>query len=355
MKLRNSLPALLASRLYGTVIRARNWTFDRGLVAVYRSSIPVVSVGNVLVGGSGKSPFTAFLARLLLEQGRRPVILLRGYRGSLSGPHIVAADDDPMFVGDEALMHRLELPPEVAVVIARRRAAGARLCEERSLGDVLLLDDGFQHRRLAREIDLVLFPLAKAGPTAQRASSLLPQGDLREPLGALRRATALVYVEKSTAAQGAVPPAVQGAPLPSEPPFHFALRPACFRDILTGQELALEEWRGRDASALTAIAEPLGFFRLLENLGIKLRSRVAFRDHHPFSAADLARVADSGEPVLVTVKDAVKLRRYVTRPATVYALALEGELRGAGERERLLALMTRTIGGKEQRRSAGTA
>jgi tetraacyldisaccharide 4'-kinase len=281
---------------------------------------PSVSVGNLTVGGTGKTPVAAWVALWLLARGARPAIVLRGY-----------GDDEPR-------VHAL-LNPSAVVVASPDRVAGAREAVARG-ADVVVLDDAFQHRRARRDVDLVLVSADRWTGDAR----LLPAGPFREPLSALRRATAVVVTRKA-ASEGAaeravavvsaaapwVPVAVAALPLDALRPWNGAER---------AEERPLSELVGRRVLGVAAIGDPGAFFAQLEGVGATVE-RAAFADHHAFSDADvagLARRAEHADAVICTLKDAVKLGPRWPRlaPPLWYVSQRVVVERGAGELEALL-------------------
>lgn len=268
-----------ASWLFGAAAAGHHALYDRGLRPVERVPVPVFSVGNLRVGGSGKTPFAAWLVERLLERGRRPGLLHGGY-----------ADDEPA-------LHRL-WHPDVPVFVGRERAVSARRAAEAGC-DALVLDDAFQHRRLHRDADIVLL----AAEHAQEKPRPLPAGPWREPLRALGRADLLVITRKTADADAA---AALGDRLGREHGVPWAavhLRPGPL------QALARPEGATGEVLAVAALADPEPFFRNLEGQGVRLAGVLRFPDHHVYSAADVVRIraAAAGRPVATTAKDAVKL------------------------------------------------
>jgi tetraacyldisaccharide 4'-kinase len=248
---------------------------------------PAVSVGNLTVGGTGKTPVAAWVASRLAARGARPAIVLRGY-----------GDDEPR-------VHEL-LTPGAVVVASPDRVAGAREAVARG-ADVVVLDDAFQHRRARRDVDLVLVSADRwTGDTR-----LLPAGPFREPLAALRRASAIVVTRKaaSPAAADRVAAAI-GAAAPRVPVAIVALALDELRPWGgDGAGRPLATLAGRRVLAVAAVGDPGAFFAQLGAAGAAVE-RAAFRDHHAFSSADaaaLARRAEEVETIVCTLKDAVKL------------------------------------------------
>ncbi len=274
----------LLSGMYGLGARMHQWWRERRSVAV---GVPLVSVGNITVGGSGKTPFVAWLAERLRRDGFHPVILCRGDGARVRGVRDVTASSSAYEVGDEAVM--LAYLTRCPVVASRDRVAGAFHAAER--GDVILLDDGFQYRQLQRCLDIVLVPSEGVGN-----GYLLPAGPLREPVDHLRRADLVVRVGK----QGE-PNALDGVS-------------GAWRWWNEDGELVDMQGMGllppEKVTAVAGIARPGRFFLDLERLGVVIESRQVFPDHHRYAAGEVHRLLRRGLPVATTMKDAVKLLRW---------------------------------------------
>lgn len=275
-----------AAWVYAAASAGRNALYDRGVLTAHTPAVPVLSVGNLSVGGTGKTPVTAWAAERLRHAGARPAIVLRGY-----------GDDEP-------LVHR-RLNPDVEVVVDSNRVRG--VVEARRAGaDCVVLDDGFQHRAIARHADWVLVA-AERGHAGDR---LLPAGPLREPVAALRRADVLLVTRKSASREEAMRVADQLA-------HHVRggavavchLAPEALVHATTGEVAPLSWLDGRRVVAVAAIGAPRDFFAQLRALGARL-DEASFPDHHLFDAGDVARLARRAtgtDGVLCTLKDAVKL------------------------------------------------
>jgi tetraacyldisaccharide 4'-kinase len=261
-----------------------------------RLPAPVISVGNITCGGTGKTPVAEMLARDLLARGRRPAILSRGYR---SGP------DRP---GDETLLLARNLPsvahyPDPDRLRSGRAAVAAG-------ADVLILDDGFQHARVARDLDLVL--IDALDPFG--GHRVLPAGLLREPLSALAGAGILAITRA-----GLVPPVALGIlrgilrdRFPRIPRMEIEIEPLGFEPLGGGELLEPRGLAGKRAAGFAGVGNPESFRRQLLEAGLEVVSFLSFPDHHPYRPRDLAeirrRAAESGAEVVVTTqKDAVKL------------------------------------------------
>ena len=299
---------------YRGVMRLRNAAFDRGWRASRHPGIPVVSVGNLTVGGTGKTPLTAWTARTLADAGRRPAVVLRGYGG------------------DETREHA-ELNPGVPVFPAPRRIKGAEAAREADC-DVVVVDDGFQHRMLARDLDLVLIAAEQWAPRPRR----LPAGRWREGLAALTRADAVIVTRK-TASDTAVEACIEGIRrrVPHLPITVAAIRPGVLSPVGGGEPRPLETLAGSSVLGAAGLADPAPFFGQLRAAGLAVEE-VAFPDHHFYTAADAQRLVEAaaGRPLLVTRKDAVKLRPLLPPGAGAWVVDLDVRFERGEEEIRFL-------------------
>ncbi len=285
------LAALLwpASLLFGALVAVRRVLYRAGVLRAQRVAVPVVVVGNVTVGGTGKTPLACALAEALAARGFRPGFVSRGYGGSATAARPVAPGDDPAVVGDEPLVLAATGFP---VWIGRDRVAAARgLVAAQPACDVVISDDGLQHYRLARDVEVV----AVDGVRGFGNGLLLPAGPLREPVARVADADAIVRLV-ARGATGAV--AGDGRETLAT---HEALP---WRNLVDAARVAdPAAWRGRDVDAIAGIANPGRFFALVRAQGIAAREH-ALPDHHPFAAGDLA--FPGAVAILMTQKDAVK-------------------------------------------------
>jgi tetraacyldisaccharide 4'-kinase len=317
-----------AAAVYGAAIAVRNHLYDAGWLSVAQVPAWVVSVGNITVGGTGKTPATLWLAGRLAAAGRRVAIVARGYGKRPYGVVLVSDGAGPRVGpevgGDEAVLlaRRFGGP----VVTAERRAEGAAFACARFGVDTIVLDDGFQHRALARDADLVLL-------AADAEARLLPAGPLREPLRALTRARALLAVD------------VAATPPPGRRCFRGHLEPTALVRAGTGgawEEEPLGALAGRPVVAVAGVARPERFAHTLAEAGAVVRDLLRFPDHHPYGAADVARIAAAAGDALpvTTEKDLVKLGGLAGLPAL---RALRVELR-VEDGDALVAALTAPAG-----------
>ena len=272
-------PAELGFR---AAVRVRNAAYRVGLADTDAPPVPAISVGNITVGGTGKTPLVRWLVRRLVERGWVPGILHGGY-----------ADDEP-------LLHRRWFP-DLPVVADRDRLRGAGEAMRRG-ADVLVLDDAFQHRRFGRDLDLVLV----SAETWSRTARLLPRGPYRESPRALRRADLVVITRRTADGRAAARVEVEAARVSGCPTARVHLRPGAWLDA---------RFRPRPgppagpALAVAAVGRPDDFFDQAESVGVQLGDAIAFPDHHPYTPAEAAVLQEeaAGRPIVTTAKDAVKL------------------------------------------------
>ena len=299
------------SPLYGMVVRARNRAFDAHPERASRVPVPVVSIGNLSAGGTGKTPLTLFLAEGLEDAGWRNAVLSRGYGGRREvDPMSVEADSDPRQTGDEPLLMARRLGPERVVVGRKRHAAALRALAQRPDLRCLLLDDGFQHRALHRDLDLLVLD----GVRLWGNGRLLPLGNLREPMDSARRAHALVVTRASRVKDRAAVEAWWAR--------HGSGGPVFWVDFALG---ALRRWNSEDrqsiplpglgpAFAWCGLGLPEAFYADLLVAGQAWVGSRSFPDHHRVSPAELVRLqalarAEDAAWLVCTEKDAVKLDR----------------------------------------------
>lgn len=273
--------------LYHGATAIRSLLYDGGVLKVRASAIPVVSVGNLTVGGTGKTPVSAWLAARLAQSGRSPAIVLRGYGG------------------DEPLVHS-RINPGIPVIVAAERASGIRKAAANG-ADVAILDDAFQHRKASRDVDVVLVSADDWSGTQR----LLPTGPFREPMSALRRASA-VFITRKSASEAQVE-SVRSAVAGEAPGIPVAVLRLELSELTRAtppaESIPAAMLAGKKILAVAAVGNPTAFFRQLQSLGAVVVP-MAYPDHHPYKAQDIAVVsAKSAECdyVVCTLKDAVKL------------------------------------------------
>lgn len=317
-------PLRLVLAPFGWLFRAAAWSrrraYSSGLVPVYRAPVPVIVVGNLSVGGTGKTPLVIWLAHKLRAYGFKPGIVARGYGGrATSWPQQVRADSDPVTVGDEAIVlaRRTGLPVAVG---PDRGAAVAALLRHAGV-DIVVSDDGLQHYAMARDIEIAVLDGVRRFGNGQ----CIPAGPLREPPARLSEVD--LVVTQGLAARG-----------------EFAMRYVGERLVKvggSGEAVLLNEFRAPAVHAVAALGNPAGFFAMLKRQGLKVIAH-PFPDHHVWRPADFA--FDDDYPVLMTEKDAVKCEHFDDE--RLWYLPIEAELPDVFER-RFVTLLKKVFNGQE--------
>lgn len=287
------------SLVFGAAAAARRAVYAAGIAPMTRLPVPVIVVGNITVGGTGKTPLVLWLAALLRARGRTPGIVCRGYGGSSSSPQRISAGSDPLACGDEAVLLAQRSGCEVWAGADRVAAAQALLAAPSSC-DVVISDDGLQHYALARDVEIGVVDAVRGFGNGW----LLPAGPLREPPSRLARVDAVALTSSE---RDSYHPSVAGIPHGALfCPMRLAGRE--FRNLRDpAQRAGPEHFRGKRVHAVAGIGDPQRFFRHLHGMGLEFTAH-AYPDHHPFTAPDLEYAAV--DAVLMTEKDAVKCRRF---------------------------------------------
>jgi len=311
------------SGVFGLGVALRGLGYRTGVLRTRRAPIPVVSIGNLVVGGTGKTPLTLWLARSLVARGVRAAIVSRGYGGSAQGVTIVSRGEGPTVgpevVGDEPVM--LAKSFAGPVICAARRLDGAQAAA--TLGcDAIVLDDGFQHRALARAFDLVVVD-GRRGP-------LLPAGPMREPFAALRRADAVVLIERE---DGELPAPDVPADLPT---YRMGFEAVA---LVESRE---RRWHERPAGhlasrrviAVSGVERPDRFYALLRRWEAVIAEVFEYPDHHRYTPEDWQQIARCGHNahfIVTTEKDLVKLEAFPFATGKLVALRIAPRVERAEE------------------------
>ncbi|HEX8174690.1 MAG TPA: tetraacyldisaccharide 4'-kinase [Pyrinomonadaceae bacterium] len=301
--------------LYGAAMRARTALYRRGVLQSFDLCAPVVSVGNITTGGTGKTPVVSWIAEALYGEGLRVCILTRGYGRTDEGRRVLVSDgsrvlSDAEEGGDEPFMLAEMLRGKAAVISDRNRVRAAAWAREHLKSEVFVLDDGFQHLRVRRELDIVT--VDATNPFG--GGRMLPQGRLREPLRSLSRAD-LIIITRSEQARDV-------SALKREVERLSGRKNVIISRTRTGAVRPLAHTTGGPLSspnayrvaAFCALGNPQAFFRHLERTGFDLTFTRAFTDHHSYTQSDLDGITRDAlergaEALLTTAKDAVKLRQ----------------------------------------------
>jgi tetraacyldisaccharide 4'-kinase len=326
----------LLSWPYSLVVRLRNDLYSMGLLRARKVNAAVISVGNLTVGGTGKTPLVVWLCRTVRQRQRRCVILTRGYKTQKMGE----LSDEPAMLAARC--------PDVSVVVNPNRVAGAK----RAIGDhgaeVLILDDGFQHRRLARDIDIVTIDATLPFGYGR----LLPAGLLREPIAGLQRASAVVVTRCDQVSEERLAQ-IERQVRQANPDVIVARSIHAPVNAATcgGTEIGLEDLRGKRVYAFCGLGNPEAFFDTVRHIGCVLLGRRSFDDHYAYTSESLGEIRrqakdHSADYIVTTQKDWTKIACLMPledAPPIVY-LAVEMEfITGV---EQLTGLMNRVLDGR---------
>jgi len=317
-----------AAGLYAAGVGARNAAYGVGVLRSRAAAVRTVSIGNLRVGGTGKTPFTRWLAGRIHARGVAVAIVSRGYGGSERAPHVVGDGTQVTSTvarsGDEAVM--LARTSGLPVVAGTDRAKAAALAVETFQSRLLLCDDAFQHRALRRDLDLVLVDAGERGGLGR----LLPVGPLREPLRALKRAHVILVRERDDAGD-ALPAAA-----PRQRVLRLRLAPAALVQPVFGgwEEIGLAALAGQRVLAVSAVARPAPLYRALRDWEAELVHVLEYPDHHPYGTGDwhtIAAAAKDVDLIVTTEKDLVKLEAFPFARGKLVALRLGVEVENADE------------------------
>ncbi len=301
------------SFLYRLITFLRRFAYQAGLIKSARLGVPVIIVGNISVGGTGKTPFVIWLIQFLQKQGFKPGVISRGYGGQANQwPQVVEVQSEAIQVGDEPVL--IKRSTKVPVVVGPNRIDDAEFLLENNVCDILISDDGLQHYALDRDIEVCVID----GQRLHGNGYCLPAGPLREPISRLREVDVQIC---------------NGAVLSDA--FSMTLEPSGFFNLIDQSEHSLSDFSGKTVHAIAGIGHPQRFFSLLEAHGIRVIPH-AFADHALFTADDL--LFTDKLPVIMTEKDAVKCSA-ITHPRC-YFLRVEALLPETLE-ARLIRLLNR--------------
>lgn len=312
---------------YRGLLGAREWLYARGVLKSRALPCPVVSVGNLTVGGTGKTPAVEIAVQTLSALGHRPAVVSRGYGRRTRGIQIVADTGSIRLDADEAgdepflLARRL---PGVPVVVGGNRYETARLALDRFGVTAIVLDDAFQHRTLRKSLEIVMARARSPWGNGR----LLPAGPLREPLAALGRADLVVATGAAGPADAPDVVAAVAEHAPGVPVLTASFVPAEGWEASRMRQLPLPELRGKRLAAFAGIASPAAFASTLESAGVAVADFARFADHHCFTPAEVTRLdgraAELGaEGLITTEKDWVRLRKLPLPRRPLYVLSIK--------------------------------
>lgn len=303
------------SWLYAIIIALRNWLFDKGFLRSADTGCRVYSVGNMTMGGTGKTPIVSNIITVLLEHGYKPAIISRGYRRKSSGT-VLVSDGRNILVsvedsGDEPMMLAERFRNVVVIVDSNRVRAAKKIAKEFEI-DAIVLDDGFQHRYVKRDKDIVLID----SNTSLSDIRMIPAGTRREPLSSLKRADAVMFTKVN---DRNVQNYLQRNVLEMKGNvFSSSVTVKGMRNVANGIIQSVDMVKGRSVIAFCGIAKPENFLTSLQAIHADVKEFIGFKDHHMFTERDvekilLARQKYSADIVVTTEKDAVRLKKFLFR------------------------------------------
>ncbi len=315
---------------YSSVQKIRRSLYRRKIISQQSLDKPVISIGGLRVGGSGKTPFALWMAQKLTSRGYQVVLLTRGYgrrdrRDTIFLAHSTLPQWDPSDCGDEPYLLARSLP-DVPVVVDSNRYRAARFGEKKYPVDIFLLDDGFQHLPLRRDCDIVLLP----DSDNLIHTPCLPKGPLREPLSALKDAHFIVRVSSKNEYNTEIEKdhyEIKGQELSVKgPAFSVELSPKGIYTLKRQRPIDVHTLKGRKIFAFCGIAQPNSFWETLEKMGLEIECRKSYSDHHRYCEQDhqlILQLLASVDFAVTTEKDAVKLQRFNWPARKVLVLKIE--------------------------------
>jgi len=315
------------SQVFKSFVLLRLFAYRKGWLKTNRVNTLVISVGNLTVGGTGKTPVVDLLVKELQRLKKQPAVLSRGYKrkDASSQQRLRFCEDskiDPAFFGDEPYL-LAQRNPEVPVYVGSSRFITAGLAEKQDHPDILLLDDAYQHLAIHRDLNLLLID-AEQGLGNRH---LLP-GVLREPVNQWKRADAIILTKTNLAASDAVSQMLKHELQVSCPVFNFKYEVQGLTRLDGKVQLNLNEIINKRLLLTSGIAQPKGFERLLEQQGVEIIGKIEFPDHHDYSTEDVRKILEQQQKLkpdylLTTEKDAVKLRSFAELAEQIWVLEME--------------------------------
>jgi len=304
------------SFIYALIVRMINYAYDKSWLPKSSLNKPVISIGNITLGGVGKTPLSALLAQYIQQLNFKPVILSRGYKYQLQ---------DGQRVNDEVLLLK-EICPDVPVVVGANRFQSAQAYLKENEADVFILDDGFQHRKLRRDLDIVV--LNATNPFGNEF--LLPRGILREPISSLKRADFIILtkVDKADLNVSRIKD-ILNALDQKENIIECNHVLSGLRDIVSGHQVGCESLNGQRACLVSAIGDPESFEDLVKSIGIQVAKHFIYRDHYWYKEKDTSEILlfcerDNIRYILTTQKDSMKLKRQsICQHPQIHVLSLD--------------------------------
>lgn len=301
--------------VYALIIGLRNLFFDKSVFKSKKVNAKVVSVGNLTIGGSGKTPFVIYLTNLLKESGYKPSVLSRGYGRTTKGYLLVSKNGEPLTevqnCGDEIYQTVIEC--KVPAAVCENRVEGAKKLLEEVETNIIVLDDGFQHRWIDRNLDIVLFDQKFLLDKSLFNQSLLPLGIMREGFNSLHRSDTIIINRKFCKEPDKN--LIERLRIYNKPIFTAYYKAISFVDMTRKTEYSLEEFNGQESLVISGIANPTSFLSILKDVGVNTENKIIFRDHKNYTLKEVQQIRrefyqTNSHSVVTTEKDAVKLLQF---------------------------------------------
>lgn len=301
--------------VYAALMALRNWLFDSGIFKARNVGAKIISVGNITVGGSGKTPLVIYLVNLLKSEGRKAGVLSRGY-GRKSSGYVLVADKEKILTtvdqcGDE-IFHTVTECKVPAAVCEKRVNGAKRLIADTGI-DTVILDDAFQHRWIARDVDLLICEQRFLNNPDFLNQNLLPSGNMRENFRSVKRADAVIINRKFSEKESL--PGVLKKYSEQKKVFNAYYKAIGFVDIKRNVQYKIEEFRGQKSLVVSGIANPYSFINALKQTKVDTQHQMIFSDHKNYTFKEIQKIrkefyATNSHSVVTTQKDAVKLFKF---------------------------------------------
>jgi len=301
--------------VYYSVVTLRNLFFDKNVFKIQKVEAKVYSIGNLTVGGSGKTPLVIYLAGLLKTSGKKVAVLSRGYARNTKG-YLLVSDGNKVFTsvresGDE--IYHTVLECKVPAAVCEDRVLGAKNLIRDVKADAILLDDGFQHRWIERDVNILIIEQRFLVQNKFFVHTLLPTGNMREPLSSLKRADAIVINRKFSEKE--IIPGKWNKYFENKKVFTAFYKALRFVDIVKKDEYSLKDFEGQKSLVVSGIANPVSFLNALSQSNVDISNRIVFRDHKVYTLKEVQYIrkqfyATNSHSVVTTEKDAVKLKKF---------------------------------------------
>ncbi len=314
-------PLYIISLLYAITIRIRFFFYNAGIFKTRQLPCKVISIGNITIGGSGKTPMAIHLADALTKKGKKVIVISRGYKSKTKVLDIVSDGKNiflnPDEAGDEPFLIAKKTK-NIPVLIGKDRYEAGLFAIDRFQPDIIILDDGFQHIKLKRDKDIVLIDSIRGFGNGH----LLPRGILREPMNSLKRATHILV-------NGSEDKISMQASAFSLKPGFFKYKPSGFVNLADDTIIEPDKLKNKNILAFAGIANPVSFFKTLEGMGIAIKEKMIFPDHHKYNIEDIEKIKTRANEIdcfITTEKDGVKIKDLLSGNIVVYALSIDVEV-----------------------------